>query len=313
MRARSTLFTLFGDVVRPAGGEAWLTTLTACMDALGFTPEATRTALHRMSLEGWVEPRRNGRYALYRLTPKGVDRLEEAAARIYRLRGADWDGRWRLLVCPSASRDVALGRALRWMGFGRLSADVWVSPHPHGERIEALLDEHRLAHRSHRFLTESRPGRGRPSGNGEDGRLASDADIVARAWDLSELREAHVEFLARWQGVEAPQEPRAAFTTRLRLIHHWRKFLFLDPGLPVALLPPDSQGEAAASCFRELYERVVEPAWQFYDELEAAAPGRPDDAPPPSSRRPDASPFAQGLAALDSTGGPSAAAAARTS
>ena len=302
MRARSTLFTLFGDVVRPAGGEAWLTTLTACMDALGFTPEATRTALHRMSLEGWVEPRRKGRYALYRLTPKGVDRLEEAAARIYRLRGADWDGRWRLLVCPSASRDVALGRALRWMGFGRLSADVWVSPHPHGDRIEALLAEHGLAHRSHRFLTESRPGPAEAGRDGEDGRLTSDDDIVARAWDLSELRDAHLEFLARWQDVEPPTEPRAAFTTRLRLIHHWRKFLFLDPGLPVSLLPPDSKGEAAAECFRTLYEAVSEPSWAFYDALAAAAPGRPPDTPLPSSRRPDASPFAQGLAALDTRG-----------
>nr|MDP9405406.1 hypothetical protein [Actinomycetota bacterium] len=128
MRARSALFTLFGDVVRPAGGDAWLTALTGCMGALGFTPEATRTALHRMAAEGWVEPSRVGRYAAYRLTDRGVDRLEEAAARIYRLRAVDWDRRWRLLVCPGAGRDAELARALRWMGFGQLSADVWASP-----------------------------------------------------------------------------------------------------------------------------------------------------------------------------------------
>ena len=32
--------------------------------------------------------------------------LEEAAARIYRLRAADWDGRWHLLVCPAAGRST---------------------------------------------------------------------------------------------------------------------------------------------------------------------------------------------------------------
>ena len=32
MRARSALFTLFGDVVRPMGGEAWLSTITALGD-----------------------------------------------------------------------------------------------------------------------------------------------------------------------------------------------------------------------------------------------------------------------------------------
>src|SRR5688500_18996369 len=128
MRARSALFTLFGDVVRPAGGDAWLTTLTACMQSLGFTPEATRTALHRMAAEGWVAPTKVGRFAAYRLTELGVERLDEAAARIYRLRAADWDGHWHILVSPGAGRDPEVSRELRWLGHGRLSADVWVSP-----------------------------------------------------------------------------------------------------------------------------------------------------------------------------------------
>ena len=286
MRARSALFTLFGDVVAPAGGDAWLSTLTTCMGALGFTPEATRTALHRMAAEGWVEPTRVGRLAIYRLTDRGVDRLEEAAARIYRLRADDWDGRWRLLVCgPSARPDDKAGfeRELRWMGFGRMTGEVWASPHPHGDRLLRLLADHD-ADDSFRFLAAG------PADASEDAR------IVETAWNLDELRSAHAAFIERWADVTAPAEPEEAFTTRIRLVHDWRSFLFLDPGLPAALLPRDWLGEAAALTFRDLYEAIDAAAWKYYD-------GLVKDAPPleTGERSPEASPFALGLDALDVT------------
>lgn len=281
MRARSALFTLFGDVVRPAGGEAWLTTLTACMGALGFTPEATRTALHRMAAEGWVEPRRVGRFAAYRLSPRGVDRLEEAAARIYRLRAADWDGRWRMLVLPRRAGDerTELARALSWMGFGQLTGELWVSPHDHGERLPALLEQHDLG-AAHRFTSAT--------GDGEPGR---DARIVAEAWDLAELHEAQRAFSERWADVPAPRSPEAAFRTRIELVHHWRSFLFLDPGLPAPLLPSDWLGDEAAGHFAALYTALSEPAWAFYDMV--ADGGPPGASPLP--RRPDRSPLTPGL------------------
>jgi phenylacetic acid degradation operon negative regulatory protein len=242
VRAQSALFTLFGDVVRPSGGEAWLSALIDAMGALGFTPEATRTALSRMAAEGWVEPRRAGRYAAYRLTGKGVDRLEEAAARIYRLRATAWDGRWRLLILD-ATDEVA--RRLAWTGYGRLPGGVWVSPHDHqvGEGLA--------------FCSTT-----------ED-----DRRIVTEAWDLSALRAAHEGFLARWGAPDGlPPQPEAAFVERIRLVHDWRSFLFLDPGLPTALLPADWLGETAAARFHDRYEWVSGAAWAWWSERQATAP-----------------------------------------
>ena len=258
MRARSALFTLFGDVVRPAGGDAWLTTITACMGALGFTPQATRTALHRMAAEGWVAPTRVGRFSAYRLTERGAVRLDEAAARIYRLRAADWDGRWHLLVSPGAGRDAAVARELQWSGHGRLSADVWVSPHEQGESLADLLAAANLT--AHRFTTM----------NGGD--PAEDARIVATAWDLRELRTAHGVFIETWREVGTPADPQEAFTTRIKLVHHWRSFLFLEPGLPGKLLPADWLGDAAGEVFRSLYDGVDQAAWRYYDGLRSDAP-----------------------------------------
>lgn len=259
MRARSALFTLFGDVVRPAGGDAWLTTLTSCMVALGFTPEATRTALHRMAAEGWVAPTRAGRFAAYRLTPAGVERLDEAAARIYRLRAADWDGRWHLVLSREASRNTALARELQWSGHGRLSDDLWISPHPQGARLEQLL----AAHGAQESLRFERAAVGDPAEN---------ARIVASAWDLTELHQAHAAFLHTWEHTRAPRDPEAAFVLRIRLVHHWRSFLFLDPGLPPAVLPADWLGDRAAAVFRSRYDAVNDAAWGYYDTVAAGAP-----------------------------------------
>lgn len=259
MRARSALFTLFGDVVRPAGGDAWLTTLTSCMVALGFTPQATRTALHRMAAEGWVAPTRVGRFSAYRLTEAGVERLDEAAARIYRLRVADWDGRWHLVVSAEAARDVALARALQWSGHGRLSDDLWISPHPQGRRLEHLL----AAHGAQESLRFERAAVADPAENER---------IVAAAWDLTELHAAHTSFLETWAGAVAPNDPQEAFVLRIRLVHHWRTFLFLDPGLPPQVLPADWLGDRAAAAFRVLYDALTDAAWAYYDSVAAGAP-----------------------------------------
>jgi phenylacetic acid degradation operon negative regulatory protein len=260
VRARSALFTLFGDAVRPAGGTAWLTTLTACMAALGFTPQATRTALHRMAADGWVTPTRTGRFSAYRLPDAGVERLEEAAARIYRLRAADWDGRWHLLLSAGAGRNAAVARELQWSGHGRLTADLWVSPHPQGRRLERLLEAHSLLDTALRFDTA------------HAGNHVEDERIVTTAFALDELRDAHAGFLAEWANAAAPTDEQEAFTTRIRLVHHWRSFLFLDPGLPAELLPSNWLGDEAAATFRTLYEALDDAAWRYYEGLAAAAP-----------------------------------------
>ncbi|HUG83134.1 MAG TPA: PaaX family transcriptional regulator C-terminal domain-containing protein [Euzebya sp.] len=276
MRARSALFTLFGDVVRPAGGEAWLSTITTCMQTLGFRREAVRTALHRMTVEGWVQPRREGRYAAYQLTDRGVARLEAAAARIYRLRSQAWDGRWRLLLAPTLSADGLIAE-LEWLGYGSVQPGVWAHPHPHPEVARTLLAE---VADGVTWL--------------EGAQVESDAALAARAWSLADLQGRHRSFLADWEDVSVPGDPEAAFAMRLRLVHEWRTFLFLDPGLPAEVLPEVWPGFAAAEVFAEVYETLREPSWAFYAQVQRGAPTPPGAV----GIVPAASPFAQGLAAL---------------
>jgi phenylacetic acid degradation operon negative regulatory protein len=252
MKARSALFTLFGDVIRPAGGEAWLSTITACMQTLGFRREAVRTALHRMGAEGWVEPRREGRFSAYQLTDRGVARLEEAAIRIYRLRSQAWDGRWRLLLAPDLV-DAAVIAELEWFGYGRLQPGVWAHPHPHPVTARSLLA---VGHGALTWIDAA----------GTD----DDVGLAARAWSLADLQRSHELFLATWGEVSVPQDPATAFALRLRLVHDWRMSLFLDPGLPAEVLPKPWPGLAAARAFAAAHEALHEPSWAFYRQLQPA-------------------------------------------
>lgn len=81
---------------------------------------------------------------------------------------------------------------------------------------------------------------------------------------------------------------------RLQLVHAWRKLLFLDPGLPAELLPADWPGFAAAEVFRDTYEALRVPSWDFFHDLQRRGPA----AGSPPGVADDDSHFARGLAAL---------------
>ena len=54
---------------------------------------------------------------------------------------------------------------------------------------------------------------------------------------------------------------------RFRLIGGYRRFPFLDPGLPGDLLPQDWLGLKAAALFRDLHERLAPGANRYYDQV----------------------------------------------
>src|SRR4051795_12291728 len=94
MQARSALFDLYGDYLRPRGAGAPVAALVRLLAPLGIAAPAVRTSLSRMVRQGWLT--RDQR--IYQLTPKATHRLDRAAARIYRLEDRAWDGHWHLIV-----------------------------------------------------------------------------------------------------------------------------------------------------------------------------------------------------------------------
>ena len=84
MQARSALFDLYGDYLRPRGGRAPVAALVKLLAPLGIAPPAVRTAMSRMVRQGWLHPLRLVSGPGYLLTPKAARWLDEAAARVYR-------------------------------------------------------------------------------------------------------------------------------------------------------------------------------------------------------------------------------------
>src|SRR5882757_10664082 len=92
MQARSALFDLYGDYLRPRGGRAPVAALVRLLAPLGIAAPAVRTAVSRMVRQGWLHPLRLASGPGYLATRKAAHRLDEAASRIYRTQTVVWDG-----------------------------------------------------------------------------------------------------------------------------------------------------------------------------------------------------------------------------
>lgn len=258
VQARSALFDLYGDHLRGRGGAAPVAALVRLLAPLGVSPAAVRTAVSRMVGQGWLEPVATAAGPGYRLTGRGVRRLDEAAARIYRTRDPGWDGRWHLLVVVGVRRPA--GRAARqrlraglgFLGYGRLGEDVWIAPRDSAEAAALLAADGWTAERfTARYAEED------PTG------------LAARVWDLDRLGRAYLRWLDDAAVIVGaggtPPDDEQAYAVRSRLVHEWRKFLFSDPGLPTALLPAGWAGEKAAAFFDAESARLRPAATRFLD------------------------------------------------
>lgn len=246
--ARSLLLTVLGEYVLPSGQPAWTGALVGALGLLGVAEKAARQALARTAAEGWMASSRHGRLAQWELTQAGTRLLSDGAKRIYSLGTEDrrWDGRWLVLLTggPDAGRErrQQLRTRLTWAGFGALPGGVWISPDPGREaEASAILSDLGLAGDCMSFVARY-------------GDVGEPRDVVSRAWDLGTLREGYEVFIATFAGAE-PSGDEAALAAQTMLVHQWRRFPFLDPRLPVDLLPDEWPGQQAAAVFRSQHER----------------------------------------------------------
>jgi phenylacetic acid degradation operon negative regulatory protein len=279
MQARSMLFTLYGDYVRHYGGTVWVGSLIALMTELGFTPSAVRAAVSRMTRQGWLVSIRSGRASYYALSTRGRERIDEAAARIFKLHPERWDGRWRILVVAAEldrTQREHLRRELGWMGFGALSRAIYLTPNDLLDRLASVAERYGLAGRFEALTAQ------------HDG-PTPDPRWAAAHWDLGAIDEAYAGFAAEWRPRldreraaasrgEAPADAKC-FVEKTTLVHAFRKFLFIDPGLPQELLPDGWRGTEARGVFSAYYHLLAEGALRFFEHHYRPAPGHEGDLP----------------------------------
>lgn len=245
--ASSYLLTVLGEFVLPRRKPVWTAALTDTLELLGIEHRAARQALARTGGDGLIESTKVGRRAQWSLTEAGRRLLADGAERIYSFASEtpDWDCDWLVLLVSVPETERGLRRRARtrlaWAGFGSPTPGVWVTPRP------------KLADEAREVLADLGLNRSVFSFVGSHAGIGDEPELVARAWDLPEIAARYERFLATFNDLE-PADDTEALLFQIHLVHEWRRFPFLDPQLPTALLPQDWVGRRAAKLFHDRHE-----------------------------------------------------------
>ncbi|WP_099302306.1 phenylacetic acid degradation operon negative regulatory protein PaaX [Bacillus sp. Marseille-P3800] len=263
---QSMIFTIYGDYIRHYGSKIWIGSLIKLLKEFGHNEQAVRVAVSRMVKQGWLLSERKGTKSFYSLTARGVARMDEAGDRIFKFEDHAWDGKWRMLLykIPEDQRQIRdeLRKELLWSGFGSFSASCWISPNPLEKRVQALIDKYDIKEYVDFFEAVYKS---------ED-----NLNLVEKSWQLTEIEQKYEAFVAQYsrsfiahqaaikQNVLSDAD---CFVVRTNLVHEYRKFLFIDPGLPKDLLPPNWNGREAKLLFGQYYRLLAEPASRFFEAV----------------------------------------------
>jgi len=248
-RTGSIAITMFGDAIVPRGGAVWLGTLLEFFQTLDIDASVVRTAMSRLTADGWFERNKVGRNSFYRLKTKGRQTFETATRHIYDPPPSNWTGRFELLLIGNGEDRDASREALKNAGFGSPLPGVWVAPSGVPVPEEA-----------------ARAIRLEVSAEDDSGRR-----LLRESWPLDRTADAYLKFmktfepLRAWSGRRVALTEADAFTARILLIHYYRRVVLRDPLLPTALLPKDWPGGAARALCGDIYRALLAKSEQWLD------------------------------------------------
>jgi phenylacetic acid degradation operon negative regulatory protein len=270
---RALIVTIYGLYARDADGWFSIAALIKLMAELGVEEPAVRSATSRLKLRGLLESRRVGGAAGYGLSVVGQQILADGDRRIFRRPPPNAEDGWVLAVFSVPEHERARRHALRsrlaWLGFGTVSAGVWIAPGQLADETHDVLAADGLAAYVNLFTAG-------------DLAFGDVRDKIGDWWDLDRLEQLYQAFidaaapvLARWQRATAAADQAdadqadaerghddagQAFADYVRILTAWRRLPFLDPGLPPEFLPPDWHGARAAELFGRLRDLLGGPA-----------------------------------------------------
>ena len=255
---RQLITSLYGLYAREEHDWISVASLVRLMADLGVDAAAVRSSVSRLKKRDVLRSVKVDGRAGYALAPQTLEILREGDRRIFSRTRATADDGWLVVVfsVPESERDKrhALRSQLVRLGFGTAAPGVWVAP-------GTLYDEavHALDRLSLTGFTEF--FRGDYLGAG---------DVRARVeswWDLADIEAQYAEFHTVYAPVltttrRRETSPQDAFRTYVPMLTAWRRLPYLDPGLPLELLPDGWQGVRAEELFTALDAALRAPAWE---------------------------------------------------
>ncbi|OJY47710.1 MULTISPECIES: PaaX family transcriptional regulator C-terminal domain-containing protein [unclassified Pseudonocardia] len=256
LQPRALIVSLYGLYARQQSGWLSVASVVRLMAPFGVDGQAVRSSVSRLKRRGLLIPEKSGTTAGYRLSDAGRDILAEGDTRIFARRRGTLDEGWLLVTfsVPESEREKRhlLRTLLTRLGLGTVGAGLWIAPAHLEPEVTTALERAGLRgftdlFRSHHVT--SRPAR----------------ETVRTWWDLDALDAVYAEFLDRFEPVRArwtadPGPDSRAFTDFVEVVTAWRRLPYLDPGLPLEVLPVGWIGVAAEELFAALRERLATPA-----------------------------------------------------
>lgn len=261
-RPKSLILDIYGRYAPQFHGWIAVGNLIELMGLLDVDEQAVRSAVSRMTRRSLLTPEVRGTVRGYRTTPEAEEVFADADRRIYTsMEPAQASDGWVLVSfsMPESERDKrhVLRSKLMWHGMGNLTSGLWIAP----ARILAdIVDTVKALG----FGEYTDVFHASYEGMGEVD------ELVRRSWDLPALAVSYEHFLHAHAPVRdrlkrrgTPVSGEEAFTSYTRALHEWRKFPYLDPGLPTDLLPSPWPGRRAAELFGDLRARLEPLAFDF--------------------------------------------------
>lgn len=258
---------------------AWLpsSALVRLLGDLGTNAVGARAVINRLARRAVLEGAKSGRHTSYRLTDAAAGALVRGghAMASFARDAEEWDGQWTLVAFAGARQDDSQRRVLRgrlrWRGYTLLYDGLWISPQaPTGQLHQAVEKAERtdvtIFRARHLPLERS-----------------STRDPL-QIWDIDGVAAAYQAFLKRWDPVAAAVldgqaddggslAGAAALRTRVEVEDDYRRFVVLDPRLPMSVMPSQWPRARARQTFATIYDTLAEPALKHVREVLADTGG----------------------------------------
>ncbi len=258
MKLKTLIFTILGDYnLSGKNRSIRARSLVKLVEPFGFTSSAVRTTLHRLKREGLITSSNRGSYEFSQET---ILKFETAIKRVKEWRFGHWDGKWRIVIYNFKEDNKALRnkvrRELQWLGFGSLASSTWISPNPLESVVNEMIEKYWKDGGKVYLFIASFP---------QDPQM-----IIKTCWNLTEIELRYKNFIGKWIKLAENADklsPAEAFVNKITILHEYRKFLHIDPGLPQELLPPNWIGYEAYKLFKKIYDDLSPSANKYFESV----------------------------------------------
>ena len=249
LRAWSLIITFLGDAVLPRGGVIAAQTVGLLLGRLGFEPGAVRTAISRLSSDGWIQREKHGRNSFLRLANGRLEPFLNASKRIYSADNSNLNSQdfWMAQEIWEGRGEESSNLDERWIEIP--GKQLWLSPMTDdkiSEDVGNLVGEgYVISTVSTKHVPEWMKVALFPESLAEDFRvLKSNLELVQRNDQFDE---------------------HESMTARCLLIHEWRRLKLRTP--PIADLQPENWPEGETrKLVSKLYHDLLERSETWLDE-----------------------------------------------